>query len=109
MSFDWAWTDNEDPIWDGCHRLASQLYQADGVLSHENVARDLAMFLGVRLGERPAGLERDALLSVVTAQYRVATYLSCGPKAIKWSLAIMLRLALPYADHPDYDPEWRPG
>lgn len=109
MSFDWGWPDASDETWDRCRQRAQDLFQADGTLSHEAVADRLGWFLRDRLNEQPAGPLRDALLSAVGAHVRVATYLSSGQKPTRLSLATMLRLALPFASHPDYDPSWRPA
>lgn len=85
-----------------CRLLAERLYGKPDVLSHERVAGDLAEFLGARFEGN------DALLSVVEFEVDTATYLSCGERAIKHALAVLLRLATAFDDHPDYHEEWRP-
>ncbi len=97
-----------DDDMDGCRRLAWDLYGAEHVLSHEQVARELGDFLRARLGEQESTPERGALLSVAFSAQRTATYLSCGRKAITIALATLLRLALAYEAHADYRDEWRP-
>ena len=93
-----------DDVLEGCRRQAAKLYQAEHVISHERHAGNLGRFLEARLSASP---EQDALLSVIRHEVEIARYLSCGERAIVHSLAILLRLALAHADHPDYDPEWR--
>jgi hypothetical protein len=93
-----------DDVLDGCRRRAAKLYMAEHVLSHERHATNLGRFLEARVSASP---ERDALISVIRFEVEIARYLSCGEKAIVHSLAVLLRLALTWADHPDYDPDWR--
>lgn len=108
MTTDWVWPHNEDELMDNCRRRAWQLYQGSS-LEHEAVALDLGRFLKARIEEdAPAGPSRDALLSVVALHLQTATYLSCGDKLIRQSLAVLLRLAAGFADHPDYDQAWEP-
>lgn len=85
-----------------CRVLAEGLYQRDSVLSHERVAHDLGRFLCARY------VDDEALLSVIEFETRIATYLSCGERAIKHALAVLLRLAMAFDDDPDYREEWRP-
>lgn len=85
-----------------CRVLAERLYGKPNVLGHERVARDLDEFLGARFEGN------DALLSVVEFEVDIATYLSCGERAIKHALAVLLRLAVAFEDHPGYREEWRP-
>jgi hypothetical protein len=75
---------------------------------HEHVAREVAEFLRARLAEQPESPERDAVLSVVNACESAATYMSSGTKAINLALASLLRLALPYDGHADYQEKWQP-
>lgn len=83
-----------------CRLLAQGLYQKDGILSHEGVARELGDFLAVRHADN------EAWLSVIEFETGIATYLSCGQKAITHALAVLIRLAMPFSEHPDYRPEW---
>jgi hypothetical protein len=86
-----------------CRLLAQDLYQKDGILSHERVAGELGRFLAARCADN------EAWLSVVEFETSIATYLSCGQKAITHSLAVLIRLAMAFDDHPDYRPEWAPA
>src|ERR1043165_7907093 len=79
-----------------CRLVAEELYQKDGILSHERVARELGQFLAARYAND------DALLSVIEFETGIATYLSCGQKAITHALAVLLRLAMAFNDDPDY-------
>jgi uncharacterized protein DUF6221 len=97
-----------DEVMDRCRVLAWKTYQADGILSHERVADELGRFVAKRITEYIGDPSRTALLSVVAREVRTATYLSCGQKAIAHALANLIRLALPYADHPDYQESWKP-
>lgn len=85
-----------------CRVLAQDLYQKDSVLSHERVASELGRFLAARHADD------EALLSVIEFETQIATYLSCGQKAITHALAVLLRLAMAFADDPDYQESWRP-
>jgi hypothetical protein len=111
MSFDWPWPNNEDQTWDGCRRRAWKLYhEGEHMLSHERSAYDLGHFLKQRIEqEQPAGAAREALLSVIGVHVRIASYVSCGERSILMSLAMLLRLAIPYADHPDHQRDWMPA
>lgn len=89
-----------------CRRIAQRMWDAPGVLSHEPHARGLRDFLLDRIDSTtPAA---NALGSVVEHESRIATYLSCGERAIVHSLGVLLRLALAWQDHPDHREEWRP-
>lgn len=94
-----------DDILEGCRRRAAKLYGAEHILSHERHASNLGRFLQDRINA--ASAPGEALLSVVRHEVEIARYFSCGERAIVHSLAVLLRLALAHADHPDYDPEWR--
>jgi hypothetical protein len=85
-----------------CRVLAHMLYQKDGILSHERVAWDLERFLVARYADD------EALLSVIEFEAGTARYLSCGARAIKHALTVLLRLAWAFADDPDYREEWKP-
>lgn len=85
-----------------CRLVAQDLYQKDGILSHERVARDLGDFLSARHADD------EALLSVIEFEAGIATYLSCGQKAITHALAVLLRLAMAFSGDPDYREEWAP-
>lgn len=85
-----------------CRVLAHMLYQKDSILSHERVAWDLRYFLASRYADN------EAVLSVIEFEAGIATYLSCGERAIKHALAVLLRLAWAFADAPDYQEEWKP-
>lgn len=85
-----------------CRVLAHMLYQKDGILSHERVAGQLGDFLAARHADN------EAWLSVIEFETGIATYLSCGEKAIKHSLAVLIRLAMAFQDDPDYREEWKP-
>lgn len=85
-----------------CRVLAQSLYQKDGILSHERVASDLGRFLAARHADN------DAWLSVIEFETQIATYLSCGQKAITHALAVLLRLAMAFDGDPEYREEWRP-
>lgn len=85
-----------------CRLLAQDLYQKDGVLSHERVAGELGRFLAGRHADN------EAWLSVIEFETGIATYLSCGDRAIKHAMAVLIRLAMAFADDPDYREEWRP-
>lgn len=85
-----------------CRVLAQTLYQKDGILSHERIARDLGQFLAARYAED------ETLLSVIEFEAGIATYLSCGEKAINHALAVLLRLAQAFDGDPEYREEWRP-
>ncbi len=99
----------DDQPLERCRRRADQLYQQDGTLSHERIARDIGVFLHARIVEEPGNNAiAVARLSVIGYEVRIATYLSCGEKAIRHALAVLLRLALAYAEHPDYRAEWQP-
>lgn len=90
-----------------CRILAGRMWDAPGILSHEPHARRMRDFLIARIdGDTPDGA---ALLSIVEHEARIATYLSCGERSIVHSLGVLIRLALPYADHPDYHEEWHPS
>ncbi len=102
------WLYEEDQVMDGCRTLAWDLYGKGTTLSHERVAFELACFIYERISEQPATAEAAALISIVRSAERIATYFSCGAGPIRQSLAILIRLALPYEDHPDYRHEWRP-
>jgi hypothetical protein len=95
-----------DEAMNACRRLAHEIYGAH--LGHEQVARHVAGFLRERLSERPPSAETEALVSVVNACEATATYMSSGSKAIRLSLATLLRLAGPYSDHADFDRAWTP-
>jgi hypothetical protein len=86
-----------------CRLLAQDLYQKDSILSHERVAADLGRFLADRHADN------EALLSVIEFEAGIATYLSCGVKAITHALAVLLRLAMAFADDPEYREEWNPS
>ena len=93
--------DRRETIW-RCRVLAQALYQKDGILSHERVARQLGDFLTARHADN------EAWLSVIEFEMGIATYLSCGEKAIKHALAVLLRLAMAFTNDPDYQTEWAP-
>jgi hypothetical protein len=85
-----------------CRVLAQDLYQKDGVLSHERVAGELGRFLAARHADN------EVWLSVIEFETRIATYLSCGERAITHALAVLLRLAMPFSSDSDYRQEWAP-
>jgi hypothetical protein len=97
-----------DELIQRCHYRASRTYQADGILSHERVADNLGRFVAARLSEEPDAPSRAAMLSIVGREVRIATYLSCGQTSITHALTNLIRLALPYAAHQDYDSAWSP-
>lgn len=99
----------EDELMDMCWRWAHGVYRSDNVIHHEWVARHLGGFLTTRVMEQQDTAERAALLSVVSSLTRTATYASNGVGPIKQAMAVMLRLALPYRGHPDWQEEYGPG
>jgi hypothetical protein len=56
---------------------------------------------------------RERILAECEAKRRIVTYcdgnVSADDRSIgSHGIAVLLMLALPYADHPDYNPEWEP-
>ena len=84
-----------------CRVTGWRLYQEHGTLSHERVANEMGEFLAARITD-------EAVLTIVEHEVRVATYLSCGQKAITHALSLLVRLAMDFDQDPEYRDEWRP-
>lgn len=84
-----------------CRVTGWRLYQEHGILSHERVARQMGDFLATRITD-------EAVLTIVEHEVGIATYLSCGQKAIAHALGLLVRLAWDFDADPEYRDEWRP-
>lgn len=99
---------NRDNLMKRCVNKAWDLFKGDDILSHERVAYNVGDFVFARLKEQPDTAERELLLSIAGFHVSVATYLSNGLRPITSSLAVLIRMAHRYSEHPDYDEGWRP-